>query len=228
MSNNVAYRTSKDCLVVRRSSEVAKWSIADFTEVKLFYKNKRFPSNPALQMVLQLLNCSWCSDVVAVWTFGMLRCVWWVVPAAFPKAHIVFICELPKRRQLFSQGHRVTNQNIWTFSNPAVIIWHCRYCLPYFFKVCKSVHHRTIQINHQPDATVFQFIIQVFIYSWTCFGRFPGHHQELNDCSGSLWFYLRIVVIVVLRSWSGRLGCHCSHWAPDDGRENARNMLSCK
>ena len=23
-------------------------------------------------------------------------------------------------------------------------------------------------------------------------------------------------------------GCHCSHWAPDDGQENARNMLSCK
>jgi hypothetical protein len=23
-------------------------------------------------------------------------------------------------------------------------------------------------------------------------------------------------------------GCHCSHWAPDDGRKNARNMLSCK
>jgi hypothetical protein len=23
-------------------------------------------------------------------------------------------------------------------------------------------------------------------------------------------------------------GCHCSHWAPDDGRENARNMLCCK
>ena len=23
-------------------------------------------------------------------------------------------------------------------------------------------------------------------------------------------------------------GCHCSHWAPDDWRENARNMLSCK
>jgi len=20
-------------------------------------------------------------------------------------------------------------------------------------------------------------------------------------------------------------GCHCSHWAPDDGRGNARNML---
>jgi hypothetical protein len=23
-------------------------------------------------------------------------------------------------------------------------------------------------------------------------------------------------------------GCHCSHWAPDDGRGNARNTLSCK
>jgi hypothetical protein len=67
-------------------------------------------------------------------------------------------------------------------------------------KVCKSVHHRTIQINHQPDATVFQFIFLTFIYSSTCFGRFPAHHQELNDCSGSLWSYLRIVVTAVLCS----------------------------
>jgi hypothetical protein len=66
------------------------------------------------------------------------------------------------------------------------------------------VHHRTIQINHQPDATIFQFIISTFVYSLTCFGLFSAHHQELNDCSGSLWFYLRIVVIVVLCSWSGR------------------------
>jgi len=66
------------------------------------------------------------------------------------------------------------------------------------------VHHRTIQINHQPDAAVFQVIILTFIYSSTSFGRFPAHHQELDDCSGSLWFYLRIVVIAVLCSWSGR------------------------
>jgi hypothetical protein len=50
----------------------------------------------------------------------------------------------------------------------------------------------SIQINHQPDATVFQFIILMFIYSSTRFGHFPAHHQELNDCSGSLWFYLCI------------------------------------
>ena len=61
------------------------------------------------------------------------------------------------------------------------------------------------QINHQPDAPTFQFIILTFIYSSTCFGRFPTHHQELDDCSGSLWFYLRIVVTVVLCSRSRRL-----------------------
>jgi hypothetical protein len=66
------------------------------------------------------------------------------------------------------------------------------------------VHHRTIQINHKPDATIFQFIILKSVYSSTCFGRFPAHHRELNDCGGSLWFYLRIVVTVVLCSWSGR------------------------
>jgi hypothetical protein len=38
----------------------------------------------------------------------------------------------------------------------------------------------------------FQFIILMFIYSSTCFGRFPAYHLELNDCSGSLSFYLRI------------------------------------
>jgi len=31
----------------------------------------------------------------------------------------------------------------------------------------------TIQINHQPDAKIFQFIILTFIYSSKCFGRSP-------------------------------------------------------
>jgi len=50
----------------------------------------------------------------------------------------------------------------------------------------------------------FQFIILMFIYRSACFGRSPAHHQELNDCSSSLWFYLRIVVKAVLCSWSAR------------------------
>jgi hypothetical protein len=67
----------------------------------------------------------------------------------------------------------------------------------YFSSFGTGILH-IIQINHQPDATVFQFIILTFVCSSTCFGRFPAHHQELNDCSGGLWFYLRIVVTVVL------------------------------
>jgi hypothetical protein len=107
---------------------------------------------------------------------------------------------------------------------------------------CLCRNYQVVQINHKPDATIFQFIILMFIYSSTYFGRFPAHHRELSDCSGSLWFYLCIVVTVVLCSWSGQpdtarlspryegktRGCHCSHWAPDDGRENARNVMSCK
>jgi hypothetical protein len=103
------------------------------------------------------------------------------------------------------------NYSFWFYSH----LCHCR---PLSWLSHASLRQRqtwvkpetviTIQINHQPDATVFQFIILTFIYSSTCFGRFPAHHQELNDCSGSHWFYLL--------------------WAPDDGRENARNMLSCK
>jgi hypothetical protein len=70
------------------------------------------------------------------------------------------------------------------------------------FKVCASSYNS----NKSPTRwTIFQFIILTFIYNSTSFERFPARHQELNDCSGSLWFYLRIVVIAVLCSWSGRL-----------------------
>jgi hypothetical protein len=43
-----------------------------------------------------------------------------------------------------------------------------------------------------------QFIILMFIYSSTCFGRPHAHHQELDKCSSSLWFYLRSLVIAVM------------------------------
>jgi hypothetical protein len=101
----------------------------------------------------------------------------------------------------------------------------CELKLNACFKVCKSVHHHTIQINHLLDATVSPVYYLTFIYSSTCFGHPHDHHQELNNCSSSLW------------SWSGQLarpwptallsprsegktrGCYCS-WAPDDGHED--------
>jgi hypothetical protein len=66
------------------------------------------------------------------------------------------------------------------------------------FKVCKYVHHHTIQINHQLNATISPVYYLKFIYSSTCFGRPHAHHQQLNNCSSSLWFYRWSVVIAVL------------------------------
>jgi hypothetical protein len=36
------------------------------------------------------------------------------------------------------------------------------------------------------------------MYSSTCFGSPEAHHQELNNCSSSLWFYRWNLVIAVL------------------------------
>ena len=55
-----------------------------------------------------------------------------------------------------------------------------------------------IQINHQLDATVSPVFYLTFIYSSICFGRPHAHHQELCNCSSSLWFYRCSVVIAVL------------------------------
>jgi len=36
------------------------------------------------------------------------------------------------------------------------------------------------------------------MYSSTCFGCTHAHHQELNNCSNSLWFYRWSVVVAEL------------------------------
>ena len=51
------------------------------------------------------------------------------------------------------------------------------------------MHHRTIQINHQPDATIFQFIILTFVYSSTCFGAFS------RPSSGAQWLQWQPLVL---------------------------------
>jgi hypothetical protein len=42
---------------------------------------------------------------------------------------------------------------------------------------------------NQPDAAISQVYYLSFKYSSTCFGNPHTHHQELNKCSSSLWFY---------------------------------------
>jgi len=77
-----------------------------------------------------------------------------------------------------------------------------------------------IQINHQPDATISLVYYLTFIYSSTRFGHPHAHHQELNNCSSSLWFYLRSMVVALLLVVVGLAGRpnrdqqHCYHHAP--------------
>jgi len=80
-----------------------------------------------------------------------------------------------------------------------------------------------------------------FKSSLTSFGRPHAHHQELNNCSSSLWFYRWSVVVAVLLVVVGPTALLPTTTlptvkpeaatavvvAPDDGHEDARNMLSC-
>jgi len=65
--------------------------------------------------------------------------------------------------------------------------------------------------NNQMQQSQVYYL--TFMYSSTYFGRPHAHHQELNNCSSS--------------SNGKTRGCYCSCWAPDYGREDARNVLSC-
>ena len=51
-----------------------------------------------------------------------------------------------------------------------------------------SVHHHIFKLINQPDASFFQLYCLSFKYSSTCFGHPHAHHQELINCSSSLWF----------------------------------------
>jgi hypothetical protein len=65
-----------------------------------------------------------------------------------------------------------------------------------------------------------QFVILTFIYSSTYFGRPHAHHQKLNNCSSSLWFYRWSVMVAVLLVVVGSDNRpdhdqqHCYHHAP--------------
>jgi len=67
-----------------------------------------------------------------------------------------------------------------------------------------------------PLMTVYYL---TFMYSSTCLGRPHAHHQELNNCSNSLWFYRWSVVVAVLLlvvgpDWPNHDQQHCYRHAP--------------
>jgi hypothetical protein len=71
---------------------------------------------------------------------------------------------------------------------------------------------------NQLDATISQVYYLTFMYSSTCFRRPHAHHQELNKCSSSLWFYHWSVLIAVLLVMVGLAG-------PTTTNSTAINML---
>ena len=93
----------------------------------------------------------------------------------------------------------------------------------------RSVHHRTIQINHQPDATIFQFIFWRLFTAQHVSGVFqPIIRSSMTLVLPSYRGVSRAVFVVEPTTNTARLspryegktrGCHCSHWAPDDGRK---------
>jgi len=118
----------------------------------------------------------------------------------------------------------------------------------YHLKFAKSMHHHTIQLTQPTRCNNFSsLLLDVYVQLNRFRGRPHTHHQELNNCSSSLWFYCLSMVVAVLLVVVGPVagnrsvlantlqspttgptrGCYCSCWVPKDGREDARNMLSC-
>jgi len=113
------------------------------------------------------------------------------------------------QRKVWKTCYFHTSSNLKFGAKKGVKWFVCTVTNPYHCHITCTLTswHRSFTFNSNKSPTWcnnFSLYYPDVFYSSTCFGRFPAHHQELNDCSGSLWFYLRIVVTVVLCSWSGR------------------------
>jgi hypothetical protein len=73
------------------------------------------------------------------------------------------------------------------------------------FKICKSVHHRTIKKNHQADATIFSvYYPDVFFTALHVWDVFPPIIRSSMTAVAASGFTFVSVVTVVLCSWAGR------------------------
>ena len=72
----------------------------------------------------------------------------------------------------------------------------------------------------------------MFLNCSTCFGRHTAHHQELKNCNCSLWFYIRLWLLVAAMpsqrpatiNVCKTRGCNYSFWAPDDGQCHLKHV----
>ena len=83
-------------------------------------------------------------------------------------------------------------------------IWSC-WVMPknLSFNVCQSLGEvedffQAFQINQPTRWTISQVYYLMSMCGSTCFGHSHAHHQELDNCGSSLWFYCWSVVVAVL------------------------------
>ena len=115
------------------------------------------------------------------------------------------------------------------------------------FKVWKSVHHHTIQINQPTRCNNFSsLLLDVYV-------QLNMFRASLHPSSGAQQMQMQPLVLPFERGGSSAVGrcqagrpaqprptalltprsngktrrCYCSCWTPDDGCKDARNMLSC-
>jgi len=70
--------------------------------------------------------------------------------------------------------------------------------LSVYFKVCKSVQHRSIQINQPTRCSNFSSLL-LDVYVWLNMFRAPPRPSSgAYSFTSSLWFYRRSVVVAVL------------------------------
>jgi hypothetical protein len=74
------------------------------------------------------------------------------------------------------------------------------------------MHHRTIQINHQPEATIFRFIILTFFTAQHVSGAFPPIIRSSMTAVAASGFTVRTLVVAALLVVVGLAGrqhdCH--------------------
>jgi hypothetical protein len=94
------------------------------------------------------------------------------------------------------------------------------------FKVCKSVHHCSIQINQPTRCNNFSSLLLDVYIQLSMFWASSRPSSGAQQLQAGRPARPRPTALPPPRSNVKTRGCYCS-WAPDDWREDARNMLSC-
>jgi hypothetical protein len=126
----------------------------------------------------------------------------------------------------------VSPETCWaSYKYEIKILVHCCTLLDFLcelwskFKVCKSVHYHTIPINQPTRCNNFpKFITWRLCTVQHISGVLTPIIRSSKTAVAASGF--TVGALLPPRSNGKTRGCYCSFWAPDDGRENARNMLS--